>query len=44
MAIIKFMFTPVKIESPVIQIMKKQFEIRDKKAELKYINKFKKIN
>ena len=43
MAIIKFMFTPVKIESPVIAMMKKQFEIRDKKAELKYIQKYIKL-
>ena len=43
MAIIKFMYTPVRTQSPVIQIMKKQFEIRDKKATEKYNLKFKKL-
>ena len=43
MAIVKFMFTPVKKQSPVIANIKKQFEIRDKKAIDKYNLKYKKI-
>lgn len=37
------MYTPVKIESPVIVRMQKDFVIRDAKAQLKHNLKFKKL-